>query len=197
MNQNLLILVSSVSGGGKTSIVTAALERLPNFVKLITCTTRSLREHETAGKDYFFMSKDDFELKIEEDYFLEWSEVYGNFYGTSLNEVERNLAAKKNCFLVVDVQGAEKIRKKKIPNLISVFIKPPSKSELFKRLELRQTETQESLNRRIREYDKEIQAGENFDFCFINNSLENTINDFVALAEDQVNRLADKDGTSS
>jgi len=126
---NKIFIVSSVSASGKSTLVDHAIKKLKLY-RLKTCTTRKKRKEE-KGDEYFFLSKEVFEFYAQNDAFVEWSIVYDKYYGLLKQEVENN--ADKNCIAILDVQGTEKL-KKIYPEAITIFIEPPDKKELFKRL---------------------------------------------------------------
>lgn len=170
-----LIVISSPSGGGKTSIVTAILKKNPEINFSISATTRSMRPSETNGKEYFFFSREEFEKGIKNSEMVEYEEIYGNFYGTLKCEIDRAIKENKNMIFDVDVKGAISI-KKQFPEITkTIFISPPSIEELKKRLENRNTEDSETINKRVLRAEFEIELGKNFDYNVTNNILDETI----------------------
>jgi guanylate kinase len=137
--QGNLIIISSPSGGGKGTLIKEVLKILPNIGYSVSFTTRKMRDGEENGKDYFFVSEEQFEDLKEKGEFLEFAKVHGNFYGTSVNFVKTEIAAGRDVVLEIDVQGAESIRKI-FPQAVSIFILPPSYEVLQKRLTARATE---------------------------------------------------------
>lgn len=165
-----LIVISSPSGGGKSTLVSALLERVPATRLSVSCTTRPPRSHEIDGKDYYFISREEFERRRDEGEFLEWAEVFGNLYGTSRREVEKILAAGCDVILDIDVQGAAQIRQA-APEAVSIFILPPSFSVLKQRLMSRRTETPEALERRLHVAGQEVLRYTEFEYVVMNDDL--------------------------
>ena len=144
--QGNLIIISSPSGGGKGTLIKAVLKTVPNIGYSVSFTTRQMRVGEAHGRDYFFVSRAEFEKLIEDGALLEFAEVHENFYGTSLNQVKTEIEAGRDIILEIDVQGAANVRGK-IPEALSVFILPPSFEILAARLEARATEKKEDLQK--------------------------------------------------
>jgi guanylate kinase len=180
--EGFVIVVSSPSGGGKTTIVTQILDQLEGIERSISYTTREIRPGEVDGKDYIFVSMDDFKEDISEDMFLEWEEVFDNYYGTSEKQVRRLLAQGKDVVLSIDVKGALKV-KNKFPGSIGIFIMPPSKEETIKRLQQRQSEGEEQLQLRLKEYEKEMARSDEYDYMVINDMLEEAVNEVKTIIE--------------
>jgi guanylate kinase len=168
-----LILFCGPSGSGKTTIVKHLLSRMPNLSFSVSATTRKQRDGEKDGKDYYFISVDEFKSRIEKDEFLEWEEVYENgFYGTLRSEVDRIAAMGKVAVFDVDVEGGLHIKQKFGSDLLDVFVKPPSPDDLRKRLVARATETPESLEKRIGKAAHELTYGPRFRNVIINEKIE-------------------------
>jgi len=173
-NQNptkrgLLFILSAPAGTGKTTLMTMLANEFPRVVASISFTTRLPRDGEEEGRHYFFISKDEFEKKIKADEFLEYVELYGEFYGTSRLWVEGKLAQGIHVVLVIDTQGA-KLLKGKIP-AITIFVVPPSLEELEKRLRLRKTEDEKVIERRLAWAKKELTAQNIYDYLIVNDDL--------------------------
>jgi guanylate kinase len=169
LNDNFILVVSGPSGAGKTTVVNLFLKDNDDFVLSISHTTRNKRQNEEDGKDYYFISKEDFKRMIERDEFVEWAEVYGNFYGTSKREIERILKNKKNILLEIDVQGALSVKKNFPESTVLVFIIPESFKDLANRLIARNTEKKEDLEKRLETAKKEIEQINFYDYVIINN----------------------------
>jgi guanylate kinase len=167
------IIFSAPSGSGKTTIVKYLLENNPDLGFSISASTRDKRgRKETNGVDYYFLSPEDFKKKIDEDAFIEWEEVYaGNFYGTLKSEIERIWASGKNVIFDVDVRGGMALKKYFGDKALSVFVKVPSIDTLKQRLDLRGTETEESLSRRIFKAKFEMTFQDKFDVILLNEDL--------------------------
>lgn len=172
-----LIVFSGPSGSGKTSIVKALLNKYPDlFGFSVSATTREKRENETDGKDYYFISKEAFEKKIRDGEFIEWEEVYkGLYYGTLKSEVDRLHNAGKHVLFDIDVEGGLNIKRIYKDNALTIFVMPPSLEDLKKRLQLRNTEDEESFNKRVSKAEKEIEKAKFFDVIIVNDVLENAV----------------------
>lgn len=187
--QGKVIVVSAPSGAGKTSIVQHLLKAVPELRFSISATTRSKREHETDGKDYYFLSTEDFKAKLANDEFLEWQEVYADqFYGSLKSEVERIWQNNQTVIFDVDVLGGLNIKKFYGDKALSVFIKAPSIEELEKRLRNRGTETPETLKKRLDKAEYEMSFSNQFDEVILNDDLATAQNEMIALVRDFIAR---------
>jgi guanylate kinase len=187
---NKLIIISAPSGAGKTTIVKELMndEKL-NLMFSISATSRKPRETEKHGKDYYFISAEDFKEKIKNNEFVEWEEVYKNqFYGTLKQEVERILKLQKNIIFDVDVKGGLSIKKVYPQISLSIFIKPPSIEELKNRLQKRGTETDESIAKRVAKAEYELTFAEKFDKIIVNDNLQEAINNTKKIITDFLNK---------
>ena len=168
-----VIVVSAPSGAGKTSIVRHILDYLPELSFSTSATTRAMRDGEVDGKDYHFMSVDDFKKEISNDNFLEWEEVYDNqFYGTLKSEIERIWNEGKTVIFDVDVKGGLNIKNYFGDNALSIFIEPPTIEELERRLRKRGTENSESLKKRVQKAEYELSFAPKFDKVVLNDDLD-------------------------
>ncbi|GAB4503095.1 MAG: guanylate kinase [Anaerolineales bacterium] len=165
--QPLLIVISGPSGAGKDSLVQRMKERGLPFHFVVTATTRPRRENEVHGKDYFFVSKEEFARMIEDDELFEYAIVYGDYKGNSKQQVREALASGKDVVMRLDVQGAETVRKL-VPEALLIFITVENEQELTDRLRRRQTETAEELALRIATARKELQRVQAFDYVIVN-----------------------------
>lgn len=172
MMKGNLFIISSPSGGGKGTLIKKLLEEVPNVSYSVSYTTRQARDGEENGKDYIFVSGDEFKRLIAEDEFIEYAVVHGNFYGTSRSKIEKETSEGKDVILEIDVQGARIIREK-VPDAIGVFILPPSYEVLSRRLFERNTESGETLGVRLNNAKQEVKAFEDFDYVIINDEVEN------------------------
>lgn len=174
MKKGKLIVFSAPSGSGKTTIVRHLLEQEElNLEFSISATSRSPRGGEVDGKDYYFISLEDFKKHIKSEDFLEWEEVYrDNFYGTLKSEVERIWAKGKNVIFDIDVAGGLRIKKKFPEETLAVFIKPPSIDELKIRLKKRSTESEDKINMRIAKASVELATAPQFDVIIKNYDLD-------------------------
>ena len=168
-----LFILSGPSGAGKGTICKALLAET-DLELSVSMTTRNPRAGETDGESYYFVSKDEFLRKIEASGFLEYAEVYGNFYGTPKQPVIDKLSAGTDVILEIDMQGALKV-KENYPDGVFIFILPPSMSELRKRLTGRGTETAEAIEMRLGETLKELSYIDKYDYCVVNGHLEEAV----------------------
>lgn len=166
------MVLSSPSGGGKTSIARRLLATRPDDVTYsVSATTRNKREGEVNGSSYWFVGRAEFQAKVAAGEFLEWAEYGGNLYGTLRAEVARGRAAGKHVVLDVEVQGAGQLRGS-MPDAVQVFVIPPSGAELVKRLRGRNTESEASINRRMAIAATELGLAGSYDYLVINDDLE-------------------------
>ena len=175
MNKKLFVLSGS-SGVGKGTVLKGFLDKNPNFMLSISCTTRKPRQGEVDGVNYFFISKDDFKNCIENDKFLEWAEFAGNFYGTKKKYINQCLQEGKDIILEIDTQGALQV-KKQMPEAVLIFICPPSYETLESRLRGRHTEDEETVQKRLEQVKVELERAEKFDYKIVNDNLEDAINE--------------------
>ena len=168
-----VIIVSAPSGAGKTSIVKHVLQYLPELSFSTSATTRTMREGEINGKDYYFLSVEDFKKGICRDVFLEWEEVYANqFYGTLKSEIQRIWDEGKTVIFDVDVKGGLNIKKYFGDKALAIFVEPPTIEELENRLRKRGTETEESLHKRVEKAEYELSFAPKFDKIILNDDLD-------------------------
>ncbi|WP_343214952.1 guanylate kinase [Desulfurobacterium sp.] len=171
MMKGLLIVISAPSGTGKTTLVNMLMRSFPQIEFSISCTTRKPRPGEVDGKDYYFISLEEFEKKIEKNELLEWAEVYGNFYGTPKDKVLKALNEGKDVLLDIDTQGALQV-KKNYPEAVLIFILPPSLKELERRLRSRGTEDEETIEKRLLIARRELSLATRYDYIIINDRLQ-------------------------
>jgi guanylate kinase len=170
---NKLVIISGPSGAGKTTIVKHLLESRLNLSFSVSATTRSIRGNEKDGEDYFFLTVQEFEKKIENNEFVEWEQVYKDlFYGTLKSEIERIWANGGNVLFDVDVKGGISLKKKFGNNAIAIFITPPSVEELENRLVKRATDSQEKIKMRIEKANEEMELANQFDTIIVNHQLD-------------------------
>jgi guanylate kinase len=165
------LILSSPSGGGKTTIARMLIERRPDVGYSVSCTTRAPRQGEVNGTDYFFLTKDEFEAKRSRDEFAESAVVHGNLYGTLRREVERVLASGKHVIMDIDVQGARQFARA-FPESVLVFLLPPSTDVLIDRLWARQTEDHGKLLVRLRSAREELREVGAYQYVVVNDDLE-------------------------
>jgi guanylate kinase len=168
----LLLIVSSPSGAGKTTLTRDLLERFPELGFSVSHTTRKPRANEVDGRDYHFTDPEAFKRMVAERAFAEWAEVHGNLYGTSLQEIERCRAqGKRGILFDIDYQGARQIRARR-PDAVSVFVLPPSMEALKQRLRTRASDDEATIERRFRNAEREIEHYGMFDYVVVNDVLE-------------------------
>lgn len=172
-NRGLLIVISGPSGAGKGTICKALLQS-KDFWFSVSATTRQPRHGEVDGKNYYFLTKEEFKKKIEEDDFLEYAEVYNNFYGTPKSKVINMLDSGKDVILEIDIQGALKV-KESYPEGIFIFILPPSMEELKNRIIKRGSETPESLMTRFKAAYKEINYVSKYNYAVVNDIIDDAV----------------------
>lgn len=173
LKEGKLIIFSAPSGAGKTTLVKYLLSRIPEISFSVSCTTRPQRKNETEGKDYYFLTEEEFKTKIEAGEFIEYEEVYpGRFYGTLHSEIQRLWGEGKHVIFDIDVQGGVNLKNQFKDRALAVFVTPPSLKELEGRLRNRNTETEENIKIRIEKADKELSYAKNFDAVLINDTLE-------------------------
>jgi guanylate kinase len=171
-----IIIFSAPSGAGKTTIVRHLLSKNQNFAFSVSATSRKPRGKELNGVDYFFMTCDEFKIKIRNNEFLEWQEVYPDcFYGSLKSEVDKILNEGKNILFDVDVVGGSNIKKIYGDRALALFIQPPSISELEKRLIARSTDNKEDIRERIEKAKRELDYSHLFDVIIVNDTLEHAL----------------------
>ncbi len=166
-----VFVLSAPAGTGKTTLVRMLSQEFSCIYESISCTTRSIRPREVEGKDYHFLSKSQFEQKIAEGDFLEYAEVFGYYYGTSKTLVAKYQQLGKHVFLIIDTQGALKLKKSGFPATL-IFLSPPSLEELQRRLVNRQTDSPEVIEKRLSWAEKELSRIDQYDYHIVNHYLE-------------------------
>ena len=192
MKEGKLVIFSAPSGAGKTTIVKHLLSRGLNFGFSVSATTRKPRGEEIEGRDYYFITTEEFKKKIDENEFLEWEEVYpGCFYGTLKSEVDRICKNGQNILFDADVEGGSNIKKQYGNRALAVFVQPPSIEELENRLITRSTDNKEMIGKRVEKAKHELGYSGLFDLIIINDQLEDAfkeaeekIREFVGNGQD-------------
>ncbi len=170
--EGIMIILSSPSGAGKTTLV-KLLSKRKGLVTSISHTTRTPRSNEVNGRDYHFINNDKFEKMINDNEFLEYAKVFKNFYGTTKSTIFKELSEGKNVIFDIDWQGTEQIISQKLKNeILTFFILPPSREELFKRLSNRDMKDKLIAEERMKQFDKDILHWKDYDYVIINNDLE-------------------------
>jgi len=188
--QGKLIVFSAPSGSGKTTIVRHLLKQKElNLEFSISATSRAARSNELHGKDYYYLSLEDFKNKIKSDEFLEWEEVYrDNFYGTLKTEVERIWAKGKHVIFDIDVSGGLRIKRKFPEETLAVFVKPPDLNELVRRLKDRGEESEDKINMRVAKAPAELATAPLFDVIVVNSDLDDALKNAYQLVSDFLNK---------
>ena len=186
-NDGVMIILSSPSGAGKTSLV-ALLSKLNNFEVSISHTTRKPRSNEIPNKDYYFINEQEFQRLIRNQEFLEYAKVFNNFYGTTRTQVINYLNNGKNVLFDIDWQGADQIKNKKLDyKLITFFILPPSKEILFERLSSRDMKDKLIVDDRMKQFEHDVLHWINYDYVVINDSLDNCYTKIKSLIDAELN----------
>ena len=182
--QGILAVVSGFSGAGKGTLMKALLEKYDNYALSISATTRKPREGEVHGREYFFMSVDEFEALIANDQLIEHAKYVSNYYGTPRSYVEEKMAEGKDVILEIEIQGALKV-KEKFPETLLIFVVPPSAEELKKRLIGRGTETMEVIEQRMNRATEEAEAMDAYDYILVNDDLNQAVESLHNLIQSQ------------
>ena len=185
--QGILAVVSGFSGAGKGTLMKELLRRYDNYALSISATTRSPREGEVDGREYFFVSKERFQQMIEEGSLVEYAQYVNHYYGTPKEYVMRQMAQGKDVILEIEIQGALKV-KKRFPEALLLFVTPPSAEELCRRLVGRGTETIEVFNARLRRAAEEASGMEAYDYLLINDDIDRCVEEMHSLIQLQHRR---------
>lgn len=177
-----LFIISAPSGGGKTTLSRAVLNRFGDILYSVSYTTRAPRNGEQDGVDYYFIPKDDFKKRIESDLWAEWAKVHGNYYGTSADLLDKGLASGRDMLLEIDVQGTIQILER-YPESVTIFLMPPSLETLKKRLEMRGTESLAALERRLLNAKKEMAQKDLYRHVIVNDKLSIAIENLISIIE--------------
>jgi guanylate kinase len=187
--RGLLFIVSAPSGAGKTTLVEKLVERVEGLRLSRSYTSRAARTGEVDGVDYNFVTRQQFESMIAGREFLEWADVFGNFYGTSAAETDRILAEGRDVVLVIDVQGARQVRRRGV-GTSTVFVMPPSYEVLEQRLRGRSKDPEDAMQRRLRVSKEEVAAFEEYDYIVINDEVDAAVDRLRAIVLAERARLA-------
>ncbi len=178
--EGLLFVVSGPSGVGKGTLCAKLLAELPEMALSISHTTREKRSGEVEGKNYFFVDKETFLTNIENEAYLEWAEVYGNYYGTPKALIEENMFHGIDTLLEIDTQGAILV-KERFPEAVFIFLVPPDRKTLAGRLIHRKTDSEEVISRRLAALDSELERMPMYDYVVVNDELERAVMDLRAI----------------
>ena len=179
-NTKKLIIITGPSGVGKGTVVKAILKKGINIWLSISATTRKPRNGEEDGKDYYFLTTKKFKEMINNEMFLEWAEFAGNYYGTPINKINEKIKYGSKVILEIEVEGACQVREK-FPETISIFLLPPNKQELEKRIRNRGTDNEESILQRLERADFEMSSSKDFDYVLKNYEIDKTADEILKI----------------
>lgn len=182
MDKGILIVLSGFSGAGKGTLMKELLKTYDNYALSVSMTTRAPRPGEQDGREYFFSTREHFEEKIAENGFIEYAEYCGNYYGTPRDYVERMLEQGRDVILEIEIQGMRKV-KQMFPEMLSLFVTPPSAEELERRLRGRGTETEEVIRQRILRASEESCGVEDYEYIVINDRLEDCVKEIHGIVQ--------------
>ena len=179
-NPKKLIVITGPSGVGKGTVVKNILKKDKNIWLSISATTREPRKGEEHGKDYYFLTTKKFKEMIKDEMFIEWAEFAGNYYGTPMNSINEKIKKGYKVILEIEVEGAYQVREK-FPETISIFLLPPNKKELEKRIRNRGTDSEKSILQRLKRADFEISASKDFDYVVKNYEIDKTSDEILKI----------------
>jgi guanylate kinase len=185
-----VFVITGPSGVGKGTLIRELLGAVPDLEMSVSATTRSPREGEVSGRDYHFLTPEEFERRVEEKDFLEFATYSGNRYGTLRSEVERRLGAGHSVVLEIEVQGAQQVRAAK-PDSVQIFIAPPNPAVLRERLSGRGTDTAEAIDERLKVAEQELAAQGDFDYCVVNDEVGRAAAELVAHVRRELDSAAE------
>ncbi|HET9150899.1 MAG TPA: guanylate kinase [Gemmatimonadales bacterium] len=184
-----LLVLSSPSGGGKTTIARALLDGREDMGYSVSATTRPMRDGEADGRDYHFLSREEFERRVKAGAFLEWAEYGGNLYGTLRSEIDAILARGSVAVLDIEIRGAAQIRAR-VPDAVHVFVLPPSAAVLGERLRARRTESSARIRQRLERAADEVMAVPDYDYVVENANLVTAVDQVAAIVEAELHRVS-------
>lgn len=182
MQKGILIVLSGFSGAGKGTLMKELMKTYDNYALSISMTTRNPRQGEEDGREYFFTNKENFEEKIAQNGLIEYAEYCGNYYGTPRDYVEKQLLAGKDVILEIEIQGMRKV-KQMFPEMLPLFVTPPSAKELERRLTGRGTETAEVIAKRIQRAAQEAEGVEDYEYLIINDDLQTCVEEIHSIVQ--------------
>lgn len=184
-----IYVISGPSGSGKTAACQAVLKRIPTMTYSISHTTRSKRPQEVDGRDYFFISEEEFQKMVQEEKFLEWAQVHGKWYGTLQEKIYQEIDSGSNVILDIDIQGAEQIRKNE-KRCTSIFLLPPSMEVLYNRLVKRKSESPVEISNRIDVAYHEIEHYHRYDYVIVNDKFDELVEQLEGIIRAETLRIA-------
>ncbi|MDI9314083.1 MAG: guanylate kinase [Hydrotalea sp.] len=188
-NRGLLLVLSSPSGAGKTSITRALIARESNLVLSVSVTTRKPRKGEVDGVDYHFIDEAEFITMRDKNELLEWAKVFDNYYGTPLQSVEQELRQGRDVLFDIDWQGTQQLHEKMSKDVVRIFILPPSREELLTRLKRRAQDEMAVVERRMKDSAREMAHFQEYEYCIVNDNLENCINQVQSILHAERQKL--------
>lgn len=185
-DKGLLCVISSPSGGGKTTIVREILKKKHSFQYSVSATTRPRRKNEVNGRDYYFLNDEEFRKKIKKGEFVEWAEVYGYLYGTPKAMVEKALRENKVVLLDLDVCGGLEVKRKYPDSSVLIFLDPPSMQSLLERLKKRKTDTEQEIRKRMKRVPEEVEKAKLYDFRVVNKDIKNSVEKIMHIIRERM-----------
>ena len=188
INKALIIIISSPSGAGKTSICRKLLKLDPNIKLSISVTTRTARDNEVNGQDYYFVNVDEFQYMVNNNKFLEYAKVFNNYYGSLRKNVDEHLSNGNDVLFDIDWQGAQQLVKSDYSKIVTIFILPPSKESIEKRLLIRKNDSGdniETVKNRMLEYETEVSHQEEYQYIVINKDLDKCANEIIKIIRNE------------
>ena len=188
INKALIIIISSPSGAGKTSICRKLLKLDPNIKLSISVTTRTARDNEVNGQDYYFVNVDEFQYMVNNNKFLEYAKVFNNYYGSLRKNVDEHLSNGNDVLFDIDWQGAQQLVKSDYSKIVTIFILPPSKESIEKRLLMRKNDSGdniETVKNRMLEYETEVSHQEEYQYIVINRDLDECTNEIIKIIRNE------------
>ena len=188
INKALIIIISSPSGAGKTSICRKLLKLDPNIKLSISVTTRTARDNEVNGQDYYFVNVDEFEYMVNKNKFLEHAKVFNNYYGSLRKNVDEHLSNGNDVLFDIDWQGAQQLVKSDYSKIVTIFILPPSKESIEKRLLMRKNDSGDNIEivkNRMLEYETEVSHQEEYQYIVINKDLDKCTNEIIKIIRNE------------
>lgn len=180
MRKGTLVVVSGFSGAGKGTVLAQVLTKRPDLYFSVSFTTRAPRQKEQDGVNYHFITREEFQDRIDRGEFLEYAEYVGNYYGTSMQVIREKLEQGIDVILEIEIQGAAKVREK-LPEAVSLFLVPPSFEELSRRLYARGTDSEETIRKRLETARREVKEIVNYDYIVVNDTVDRAVEEILAI----------------